>query len=94
MQVRQLGRWGDMLALGTDIKLNAQILTYARSKGVFAGTSLRGAVVQADQSGDHAMYGANVNRREILDGKVPDSASARPLLRNIAKYAREAKRQG
>jgi lipid-binding SYLF domain-containing protein len=52
------------------------------------------AVVQADRSGDHAMYGANVNRREILDGKVQIPASARPLLRNIAKYAREAKRQG
>jgi SH3 domain-containing YSC84-like protein 1 len=88
------GPVGRHAAAGTDIKLNAQILTYARSKGVFAGISLDGAVVQADQSGDHAMYGDNVNRRDILDGKVPVPAAARPLLRNIGKYAREAKRQG
>jgi lipid-binding SYLF domain-containing protein len=46
---------GRQAAAGTDIKLNAQILTYARSKGAFAGVSLDGAVVQADQSGDPAM---------------------------------------
>ena len=86
------GPVGRHAAAGTDVKLNAQILTYARSKGAFAGVSLDGAVVQADQSGDQAMYGANVNRQEILNGKVRVPASAQPLLKNIAKYAREAKR--
>jgi lipid-binding SYLF domain-containing protein len=62
-------------------------LTYSRSQGVFAGVSLDGAVVQADQSGDRAMYGANVNRREILDGKVPVPKSERRLLEQLAKYA-------
>src|ERR1700723_3261808 len=41
----------------TDLKLNAEILSYSRSKGVFAGVSLDGAVMQADKSGDKAMYG-------------------------------------
>jgi lipid-binding SYLF domain-containing protein len=81
------GPVGRHAAAGTDIKLNAEILTYSRSQGVFAGVSLDGAVVQADQSGDRAMYGANVNRREILDGKVPVPKSERRLLEQLAKYA-------
>lgn len=87
------GPVGRQAAAGTDIKLNAQILTYARSKGAFAGVSLDGAVVQPDQSGDQAMYGVNVSPKEILNGQVPVPESAQPLLKNIAKYAREAKRQ-
>jgi len=88
------GPVGRQAAAGTDIKLNSQILTYARSKGAFAGVSLDGAVVQPDQSGDQAMYGANVTRKEILNGQVPVPESVQPLLRNIEKYAREARRQG
>jgi len=87
------GPVGRQAAAGTDIKLNSQILTYARSKGAFAGVSLDGAVVQPDQSGDQAMYGANITPKEILNGKVQIPESAQPLLKNIAKYAREAKRQ-
>jgi lipid-binding SYLF domain-containing protein len=87
------GPVGRQAAAGTDVKLNSQILTYARSKGVFAGVSLDGAVVQPDQSGDQAMYGVNVSPKEILNGQVPVPESAQPLLKNIAKYAREAKRQ-
>src|SRR6185437_11405580 len=54
----------------TDLKLNAEILSYSRSKGIFAGVSLSGAVVQSDKSGDQAMYGANVDRHDIVDGTV------------------------
>ncbi len=70
------GPIGRKAAAGTDIKMNAEILTYSRSKGVFAGVSLDGAVVQADKDGDRAMYGDNVNRHDIIDGKVPVPASA------------------
>jgi len=85
------GPVGRQAAAGTDVKMDAQILTYARSKGAFAGVSLDGAVVQADKSGDQAMYGADVSRQEILKGKVPVPESAQPLLKSIAKYAGEAK---
>ena len=70
----------------TDIRLNAEILSYSRSKGVFAGASVDGAVVQADHSGDQAMYSSNVTRREILDGKVAVPQPARRLLAELAKY--------
>ena len=85
------GPIGRHAAAGTDLKLTAEILSYSRAKGVFAGISLDGAVVQADKSGDRSMYGDNVDRHEILDGKVPVPASARPLLREIARYVKEAK---
>jgi len=81
------GPVGRHAAADTDAKMNAEILTYSRSKGLFAGISLDGAVVQADKSGDHAMYGERITRREILNGSVRVPASAEPLLRNIARYA-------
>ena len=81
------GPVGRNASAGTDLKLNAEILSYSRTKGVFAGVSLDGAVVQADKSGDKAMYGDNVDRHEILDGKVAVPASARPLLHEISGYA-------
>ncbi|MHB8502678.1 MAG: lipid-binding SYLF domain-containing protein [Candidatus Acidiferrales bacterium] len=85
------GPVGRHASASTDLKLNAEILSYSRAKGVFAGVSLDGAVVQADKSGDEAMYGHNVNRHEILDGKVAVPASARPLLHEISVYVHKAK---
>ena len=85
------GPVGRNAAAGTDLKLNAEILSYSRSKGVFAGVSLDGAVMQADKSGDKAMYGDDVNRHEILDGKVAVPASARELVEELGGYAHVAK---
>ena len=67
------GPVGRNAAAGTDLRLNAEILSYSRTKGIFAGISLDGAVVQADRSGDQSMYGADVDRHEILSGKIADS---------------------
>jgi lipid-binding SYLF domain-containing protein len=85
------GPVGRHASADTDVKLNAEILSYSRAKGVFAGVSLDGAVVQADKSGDEAMYGEHVDRHEILSGKVPAPESARPLLHEIREYVHEAK---
>jgi SH3 domain-containing YSC84-like protein 1 len=79
------GPVGRSATAGTDLKLNAEILSYSRSKGVFAGVSLDGAVMQADESGDKAMYGNDVDRHQILNGKVAVPRSARPLLHEIGK---------
>jgi len=85
------GPVGRSAAAGTDLKMNAEILSYSRSKGVFAGVSLDGAVMQADKSGDKAMYGDDVNRQEILSGKVAVPASARGLVEELGGYAHVAK---
>lgn len=85
------GPVGRHASADTDLKLNAEILSYSRAKGIFAGVSLDGAVMQTDKSGDHAMYGEEVTHKEILDGSVTAPESARPLLREIGQYVREAK---
>jgi lipid-binding SYLF domain-containing protein len=85
------GPVGRNAAAGTDLKLKAEILSYSRSKGVFAGVSLDGAVMQADKSGDKAMYGDDVNRHEVLDGKVAVPASAQALVHELGGYVHEAK---
>ena len=81
------GPVGRKAAAGTDLKLSAEILSYSRAKGVFAGVSLDGAVVQADKSGDKSMYGHDVNRHEILNGQETVPSSARPLLHELRGYA-------
>ncbi len=85
------GPVGRDAAADTDLKLRAEILTYSRTRGVFAGVSLDGAVVQADKSGDRAMYGDDVTRRQILSGRVTVPVSARRLVNEIDSYAAEAK---
>jgi lipid-binding SYLF domain-containing protein len=80
------GPVGRNAAAGTDLKLNAEILSYSRSKGVFAGVSLDGAVVQVDKSGDTAMYGADVDRNEIMNGKVSMPVSATDLMHELGAY--------
>jgi lipid-binding SYLF domain-containing protein len=84
------GPVGRNATAATDLKLSAEILSYSRSKGVFAGVSLDGAVVQTDKSGDEAMYGHDVDRHEILSGKVAVPVSARQLLHEISGYVQEA----
>jgi SH3 domain-containing YSC84-like protein 1 len=83
------GPVGRQTAADTDLKMNAEILTYSRSKGVFAGISLDGAVVRADRTGDHAIYGADVDRSRILDGAVAVPRAAQTLIGQLSEYARK-----
>jgi SH3 domain-containing YSC84-like protein 1 len=80
------GPVGRHVAAATNVTLHSEILTYARSRGAFAGVSLDGAVVQPDDSGDAAMYGPNARTREILSGHVRVPSSARPLIVSIDRY--------
>jgi lipid-binding SYLF domain-containing protein len=82
------GPVGRNATAGTDARLTAEILSYSRSKGIFAGVSLDGTVVQADKSGDEAMYGAGTSRHDILDGSVQVPESARALVHELDKYSR------
>ena len=82
------GPVGRNASAGTDLKLNAEVLSYSRAKGVFAGVSLNGAVVKADTSGDKAMYGDSVDRQQIMHGTVETPASAKPLIHELEAYTR------
>lgn len=84
------GPVGRNAAAATDAEMHAEILTYSRSRGVFAGISLNGALVKPDRSGDHAMYGPNVTHTEILDGRIGVPSAARSLVRVIAQDVLDA----
>jgi lipid-binding SYLF domain-containing protein len=88
------GPVGRSAAAGTDVRLNAEILSYSRTKGIFAGISLDGAVVQADKSGDRALYGDNVDRHEILNGTVSVPPAARDLIQELYAYSERARAGG
>src|SRR5579863_8680399 len=85
------GPVGRDAAADTDIRMRAEILTYSRSHGVFAGVSLNGTVVEADRSGDHAMYGESVTSRQILDGGVKAPPSAQALVHEIDSRSAQAR---
>jgi lipid-binding SYLF domain-containing protein len=82
------GPVGRKATASTDVRMHAEILSYSRSHGVFAGVSLDGSVVKADKSGDRAMYGENASRREILDGKIPVPESAHGFIHELDNYVK------
>lgn len=74
------GPVGRQASAETNIRMDAQILTYSRAKGLFAGVTLNGAVVKQDTDDNRDFYGKEMNAREILfQGTVPMPAEARPL---------------
>ncbi len=68
---------------GTTWKMDTEILTYSRAKGVFAGLTLEGASIRQDSDSRHAIYGPTVTTRALLMGKVPAPATAQPFLAAI-----------
>jgi len=72
----------------TDAQLHAEILSYSRSQGLFAGVSLDGAVVKQDRDDNEKLYGRKVTAKEILiDGTVPTPRAARGLDSTLTKYS-------
>jgi len=78
---------------GTDWKLNAEFLSYSRSKGLFAGIDLDGTVLSQNQNDTRSLYAADIPYKTILDGNQPTPPEARPFVRTVAKYFVVAKNQ-
>jgi len=74
----------------TDWKMRAQVLTYSRARGVFAGATLNGAVVKQDKDSTREFYGHMVTFKAALTGEVEPPAGANPFLSSLAKWAVEA----
>jgi lipid-binding SYLF domain-containing protein len=85
------GPVGRHASAGTDWKMNTEMLTYSRSKGVFAGLTLEGAVVEQDNDSTHAIYGKHMTFRNILSGKVSTPASADAFLKAVSEAGQQAK---
>jgi lipid-binding SYLF domain-containing protein len=87
------GPVGRHASADTDWKLNTEILTYSRAKGIFAGLTLTGAAIRRDDDSTAAVYGAEIPTRRILRGEVPPPPQAQPFLdavRNAKEQARAA----
>jgi lipid-binding SYLF domain-containing protein len=70
----------------TDWKMRAELLTYSRSKGLFAGVDLNGTSVTQSTDDTKVFYGENHPFDDILKGNVPVPDPAKPFVRSVAKY--------
>jgi lipid-binding SYLF domain-containing protein len=75
---------------GTDWKLNDQILTYSRTRGLFAGLDLNGANVRQDDDSTKAFYGRNYDFRTLLSGQIPPPAQAHDFIASVRQNFHEA----
>ncbi len=90
------GPVGRHASAGTDWKADSEILTYSRAKGLFAGISLTGAVVQQDNDSTRAIYNKLIGQRAILSGSVatPEvAASFMTAVRNGSSLSRAAEKK-
>jgi len=77
---------------GTNLTFDSPIYSYSRSKGLFAGISLKGTVMTIDDSANHHVYGSNVSGRDILlSGKVAPAPVFTPFLAALKQETRVAK---
>src|SRR5580700_5791460 len=89
------GPVGRDAAADTDWKLRAEVLTYSRARGLFAGVDLNGSAVTQDKDETRILYdGKFVPFADILAGKVRPREASQPFLQAVRKYASAAKEHG
>jgi len=74
----------------TDWKMRAEVLTYSRARGLFAGVTLNGAQIKQDKDSTREFYGRMVPFKTSLTGEIDPPAAANPFLTTLAKWAQEA----
>jgi lipid-binding SYLF domain-containing protein len=73
----------------TDVMLHAEILSWSRSRGLFAGLSLEGSTLRPDESENEKLYGRKISNQRILEGDLPVPPAARPLVAELNRYRNE-----
>jgi len=84
------GPVGRHAAADTDWKLKAQVLSYSRARGAFAGLELSGAQIEQDKDSTREFYGRMVPFSTSLSGTIDDPQGAYPFLNTLAKWAKTA----
>ncbi len=87
------GPVGRHASAGTDWELNTELLTYSRSRGIFAGLTLEGAVVEQDADATMAIYGNDFPFKKILLGEIAAPAPAAPFLRAVEEISHRGRAQ-
>jgi len=85
------GPVGRDAAADTDVKMRAEVLTYSRARGLFAGIDLSGASLTQDKDETRLLYGKFVPFSDILGGKVHPTDSSEPFLAAVRKYSLQSK---
>ena len=85
------GPVGRHASAGTDWKMTTEVLSYSRSRGVFAGLTLEGAVVEQDNDSTRAIYGKQLEFRNIFSGKVATPKSVEPFMKAVAEAREQAR---
>lgn len=80
------GPLGRSASAETDATMHAEMLAWSRSRGVFAGVSLKGSTLRADGDENKQLYGKELGAREIVRGSMKSPAAAMPLMSVLAKY--------
>ncbi len=84
------GPVGRHASADTDWKMRAQVLTYSRARGAFAGLELSGAVIKQDKDSTRDFYGRMVPFKTSLEGNIEAPQAAYPFLNTLAKWAKAA----
>jgi len=71
----------------TDIQMRAEILSYSRTRGAFAGLDLEGAAVTEDDDANAELYGRKMSNQEIINSKMAIPASARPFIHTLDRLS-------
>ncbi len=85
------GPVGRDAAADTDWKMKAEVLTYSRARGVFAGIDLNGSAITQDKDETRILYGKMVSFETILNGRIPPPSGTQSFLTAVRKYAGEAR---
>jgi lipid-binding SYLF domain-containing protein len=85
------GPVGRDAAADTDIKMRAEVLTYSRARGLFAGIDLSGAAITQDKDETRLLYGSFVPFADILGGRVRPTGASEPFLAAVRKYSIQSK---
>ena len=83
------GPIGRSASAQTDAELNAEMLSYSRSRGIFAGISLEGATLRPDEDTNRELYGRKATNREILTGDFKTPAVAKKFERRLNRESPE-----
>ena len=88
------GPVGRDTAADTDWKMKAEVLTYSRARGIFAGIDLNGSAITQDKDETRVLYGRFEPFPDILGGKVQPKASSEEFLAAVRKYSGVARERG
>ncbi len=81
------GPVGRQATAQTDAKLSAEILSWSRSRGVFAGVALKGSTLRSDKGENEVLYGKEMDTKDVIMGKVAATKEGRQLITTLSSHS-------